>query len=123
LWIDAIAINQANDEEKSWQIQQMQNIYQAATRVIIWLGPSDSTGDKAISVLQAGYRWHERSQQYTKLGSTWAGNVPPPKTNQEFEDQPNAASFGKMFGQIPKSNVPIPDYPIEAVANLLNRAY
>jgi hypothetical protein len=121
-WVDAICIEQSHDEEKAWQIQQMREIYERAARVVIWLGPSDATSDIAMSVLQAGYRYYLRAQQYTKLGAKWV-NIPQPKDGQEFDDQLTAGSFGKMFGMVPESDVPIPDYPIEAVANLLNRAY
>ncbi|PVH85934.1 hypothetical protein DL98DRAFT_408175 [Cadophora sp. DSE1049] len=37
-WIDAICIDQQNDGERSEQVQKMASIYQAANRVIIWLG-------------------------------------------------------------------------------------
>src|ERR1700722_707916 len=43
LWIDAICINQENDEEKGHQVNQMGNIYKGAEEVLIWLGPSDET--------------------------------------------------------------------------------
>ena len=121
-WIDVICIDQSHDEEKAWQIQRMRDIYERASRVVIWLGPADATSDVAMSVLQAGYRYHLRAQPYTSLGAIRA-NVPQPKAGQELDDQMTAASFGKMFGVVPKSNVPIPNYPIVSVANLLNRAY
>jgi hypothetical protein len=37
-WIDAICIDQNNDGERSEQVQKMASIYQAANRVVIWLG-------------------------------------------------------------------------------------
>ena len=39
-WVDALCINQARDEDKSAQVQQMRDIYCSASRVIVWLGPS-----------------------------------------------------------------------------------
>ncbi|KAF7513611.1 hypothetical protein GJ744_008905 [Endocarpon pusillum] len=100
----------------------MREIYERAAQVLIWLGPSDATSDIATYVLQAGYRFLLRAQPYTTLDATWA-DVPQPKAGQEFDDQLTAAAFGKMFGKVTKSNVLIPEYPIKAVANLLNRAY
>ena len=37
-WIDAICINQADDEEKISQIRLMNTIYRRADRVLVWLG-------------------------------------------------------------------------------------
>lgn len=45
LWIDAICIDQGSHSELGHQVQQMDQIYQRAHRVIIWLGPlTDSVG-------------------------------------------------------------------------------
>ncbi|KAE9369657.1 hypothetical protein N431DRAFT_485525 [Stipitochalara longipes BDJ] len=40
LWIDALCINQKNEDEKTIQIQRMDWIYANASPVVIWLGPS-----------------------------------------------------------------------------------
>ncbi|KAF2850869.1 HET-domain-containing protein, partial [Plenodomus tracheiphilus IPT5] len=37
-WIDSLCINQADDHEKSSQVQRMGSIYRDATDVIIWFG-------------------------------------------------------------------------------------
>ncbi|KIW94783.1 uncharacterized protein Z519_04760 [Cladophialophora bantiana CBS 173.52] len=52
LWIDAICIDQLNIEEKNHQVQQMKNIYQMATNVLVWLGPSDDKIDRLFDFLQ-----------------------------------------------------------------------
>jgi hypothetical protein len=52
IWIDALCINQSDDEEKSWQVQLMREIYQRATYVCIWLGPADNTSDEIMDFLQ-----------------------------------------------------------------------
>ena len=44
-WIDQICINQNDQEEKSWQVRQMSDIYSEARDVIVWLGPSFEGSD------------------------------------------------------------------------------
>ncbi|KAI1161317.1 heterokaryon incompatibility protein-domain-containing protein [Nemania serpens] len=39
-WIDAICLNQEDTNEKSYQVPRMMDIYNAALRNIIWLGPN-----------------------------------------------------------------------------------
>lgn len=48
IWIDAICINQQDIEEKSKQIQLMEEIYSWSERVVVWLGPGDKSSRKAI---------------------------------------------------------------------------
>ncbi|KAK3369588.1 heterokaryon incompatibility protein-domain-containing protein [Lasiosphaeria ovina] len=40
LWVDALCINQADDAEKTWQVQLMGDIYAAAATTLVWLGPT-----------------------------------------------------------------------------------
>jgi ankyrin repeat protein len=48
LWIDAICINQDDQEEKAYQIQAMANIYGKANRVVVWLGEAADDSEKAF---------------------------------------------------------------------------
>ena len=121
IWADAICIDQSNDEEKAWQIQKMREIYERASRVFIWLGPSDATSDIAMSILQGGYRYLLRTQPY-RTSDPISANIPQPKEGQESDDQHIVVSLAKMFGLV-RTDTQIPDYPIKAVANLFNRAY
>jgi hypothetical protein len=41
IWIDAICIDQKNDNEKSKQVPHMGSVYSLASQVVIWLGPND----------------------------------------------------------------------------------
>jgi hypothetical protein len=45
IWIDAVCINQQDDEEKGRQVAMMDQIYKTATVVIVWLGPSEDYSD------------------------------------------------------------------------------
>jgi hypothetical protein len=49
LWVDAICINQACLPEKTQQVSQMRNIYQAAERVLVWLGDACFYTEAAMS--------------------------------------------------------------------------
>lgn len=48
LWVDAICINQSDNEEKSKQVWNMLTIYEKATRVIAWLGAASSDMDNVL---------------------------------------------------------------------------
>jgi len=41
-WVDAICIDQSNDEEKRIQVRKMSQIYRDAAIVVVWLGKSES---------------------------------------------------------------------------------
>lgn len=41
LWVDAVCINQKNNQEKSQQVQMMTQIYAKARNVVVWLGLFD----------------------------------------------------------------------------------
>lgn len=51
LWVDAICINQENDQERSVQVQKMGRIYSAASKVIVWLGNLVTEEEAAIGLL------------------------------------------------------------------------
>ncbi|KAF4633399.1 hypothetical protein G7Y89_g4718 [Cudoniella acicularis] len=46
MWIDAVCINQRNDQERTEQVGMMKDIYKKALHVVIWLG-RDTLEDKA----------------------------------------------------------------------------
>ncbi|GKZ37843.1 hypothetical protein AbraIFM66950_009632 [Aspergillus brasiliensis] len=48
LWIDAICINQDDNDEKATQIPLMRAIYAQAGRVVVWLGETGEDGDEAL---------------------------------------------------------------------------
>lgn len=51
LWVDALSINQIDDEEKSHQVQHMREIYEVASRVVIWLGKTSDDSDLAMDLI------------------------------------------------------------------------
>jgi hypothetical protein len=46
--VDAVCINQGNNEERGQQVQLMAKIYSKATRVLVWLGETGANSDKAL---------------------------------------------------------------------------
>lgn len=52
LWIDAISINQEDNMEKLHQVQKMSEIFQSASRVVIWLGEETESSCRALGALQ-----------------------------------------------------------------------
>jgi hypothetical protein len=59
IWVDAICIEQSNNEEKSMQIPLMSFIYSRAQEVVVWLG------------VHKGPRWVEQST-ISELHGNWA---------------------------------------------------
>ncbi|KAF2804944.1 HET-domain-containing protein, partial [Mytilinidion resinicola] len=53
IWIDALCINQADEEEKSWQVGLMAEIYRHAFQTHAWLGPADESSDSVMDYLNA----------------------------------------------------------------------
>lgn len=51
IWADAVCINQQDQNEKSFQIPMMGEIYRNARAVVIWLGQGDSNVEDAINKL------------------------------------------------------------------------
>ena len=51
LWIDAICINQADEEEKSMQVARMADIYSKARDVLIWLGKEYNASGTAMEFI------------------------------------------------------------------------
>jgi hypothetical protein len=57
LCIDAIYVNQADDQEKSGQVMRMRAIYKSAARTLIWLGKEENDSTRGWTLLR-GYRIH-----------------------------------------------------------------
>jgi Heterokaryon incompatibility protein (HET) len=51
LWIDALCIDQRDGNEKALQIERMRNIYQTASKVLVWLGEEGQDSDMAMDLV------------------------------------------------------------------------
>ena len=58
LWIDAICINQEDDDEKARQVQFMAKVYSNASRVIVWLGERTVGSTQAFEALRKAAEEH-----------------------------------------------------------------
>lgn len=61
IWVDAICINQSDDEEKGWQVALMGDVYHLATRTWIWLGEISADSDVAMDFITS-YRKASNNQ-------------------------------------------------------------
>ncbi|KAH9208124.1 heterokaryon incompatibility protein-domain-containing protein, partial [Leptodontidium sp. 2 PMI_412] len=58
IWIDAICINQIDENEKRWQLELMRDVYHNAKRTLIWLGKGTQKSNKAIDFFNKRGRCH-----------------------------------------------------------------
>lgn len=52
LWIDAVCINQSDNQEKNPQVLNMGQIYKRASSVIAWIGPAAEDSELAVDALE-----------------------------------------------------------------------
>jgi len=80
IWIDQIAINQEDTEERTQQVRIMRTIYENAVRTIAWLGEPTADSDLAIEYCK-------------RVLSTMF-------TDEEFLNQVNEGRAGKRAGSV-----------------------
>jgi Heterokaryon incompatibility protein (HET) len=68
LWVDAVCINQNDEDEKSEQVSKMREIYGGATKVYAWLGEADREIDCGFAVLQE-FRDRTREGKYQPIST------------------------------------------------------
>ncbi|PPQ91384.1 hypothetical protein CVT25_004151 [Psilocybe cyanescens] len=51
IWVDAVCINQGDNEEKEHQVNLMRKIYTQAKTTFVWLGPAADESEKAIDFI------------------------------------------------------------------------
>jgi hypothetical protein len=73
IWVDAICIDQSNNEERKQQVQLMAKIYSNAHRVIVWLGEQGVEIEGALEDIQLaaanaiGRKWKRDTNQQAML--------------------------------------------------------
>ena len=73
-WIDALCINQQDNDEKSSQIPVIWKIYNGAFNVCVWLGPHDDESAKAMDFIKEIVELDNLEQlvQNTETSEKWA---------------------------------------------------
>ncbi|KAM0145561.1 hypothetical protein ACHAPG_011563, partial [Botrytis cinerea] len=66
IWIDAICIDQNNNEERKQQVQLMARIYSTAHRVIVWLGEETVEIEGALEHIQLIV-----DEEHTEIPESW----------------------------------------------------
>ncbi|KAI8711799.1 HET domain-containing protein [Fusarium sp. LHS14.1] len=59
LWVDALCINQADDVEKSHQVNLMRDIYSRTTQAVLWLGDFAEDSDSTRLAFMAAFTFLE----------------------------------------------------------------
>lgn len=89
-WIDALGINQSDDDERAQQVSMMTRIYEQAFGIDVWLGPEEGNsaegmrfiGDAAVSLADADTEiyasewradWMKAALTNSEYESSWAG--------------------------------------------------
>ena len=67
IWVDAICINQHDDDEKAHQIPLMEEIYGSANQVFIWLGKGNESSDIGMHYISKA----SLGQSSPLLGARW----------------------------------------------------
>ncbi|EEU40601.1 uncharacterized protein NECHADRAFT_75911 [Fusarium vanettenii 77-13-4] len=78
LWCDSICIDQANDYERSHQVQLMNQIYRKAQSVLVWLGEARDNSDmtlRTIRILSTCNDNASRAAYSADRATVWQGIV------------------------------------------------
>jgi hypothetical protein len=102
LWVDAICINQKDNDERTSQVGMMRKIYERSTEAIIWLGESglnDHLGEMVLPMLTAEeseslYQWQGDDRDLPKLKAYMSGEVMARREQALDEDGDMVDVFG-----------------------------
>jgi hypothetical protein len=96
IWADALCINQRDKAERSHQIQLMRNIYENASMISIWLGPSDETSDGVMKFLD------DTGRQALEIGISGLNNSDVQNILGDSDTKPHLVSIGDRLDNMIK---------------------
>ena len=91
LWIDALCIDSANNEERSSQVALMGAIYSSAEATLTWLGESENDSDYAMETIGSVAGGILQS-----LGGDIMSWVDPEKQSELWQREPGREEFGGL---------------------------
>ena len=71
LWMDAVCIDQTNNEEKSQQVLLMRDIYRKATRTFIWLGVESENSTAGLDLATTLYEASQSGAKKDGAKQSW----------------------------------------------------
>lgn len=103
IWVDFICINQKDNNERSYQVGIMRDIYARSTETVIWLGesgPNDHLGEMILPMLSADksaslYKWYGDRRDLPKLAAYSSEEVKKRRNSGSAQD--NIDIFGAFY--------------------------
>ncbi|KAF4962406.1 hypothetical protein FSARC_9515 [Fusarium sarcochroum] len=133
LWTDSICINQADQREKAWQVNAMDQIYGNAKLVYLWLGPSNPQTDMSMELLHKYGRqivvdlggtepWDNEKLNKQLFKALSTGKKPSPGTHQAVHLFYNL--YKERGLHRPSEDRPLEDYPLlNGIRDLMERPF
>lgn len=97
--MDAICINQSDDEEKSREVLQMGAVYSNAKDVVVWLGPSaddSALALKTLARLGEGVDYYPAEHRVVCRAGTWAKTLSDDEQALQAES-PSWVAIGSLL--------------------------
>ncbi|KAI1103444.1 HET-domain-containing protein [Jackrogersella minutella] len=104
LWVDAVCINQDDDEERGRQVSRMKDIYSKASRVLIWLGEEGDDSEIGIATAwDLAYACHQYTSNGGSLDTITFDDKRVQKLFGKFRDRsqfPRLSAFAKIVKRL-----------------------